>query len=210
MACPYKGRRCTKSWCGVPLVISWPGRIRAARSDALVSLIDLLPTLCDLAGVPAPSGIDGVSLRPVLEQRAPQVREMVFAEYDGKQSWRVPIRMVRTERWKYVRYVSYGEELYDWPRILASCATWRAEPGAAPETGRALARELDDWIRPHRRSVPTPDGDGSVGTRRRACHGGTRRDRSQLPSPRSRRATLQLLSHLRPLTRVRRILRRDC
>ena len=52
----------------VPLVISWPGKIRPARSDALVSLIDLLPTLCDLAGVPAPTAVDGLSLRPVLEQ----------------------------------------------------------------------------------------------------------------------------------------------
>ena len=56
----------------VPLVISWPGRIRPARSDALVSLIDLLPTLCDLTGVQAPGGIDGLSLRPVLEQPRPQ------------------------------------------------------------------------------------------------------------------------------------------
>ena len=87
----------------IPLVISWPGRIRAARSDALVSLIDLLPTLCDLTGVPMPADVDGLSLRPVLTpspRSAPRVREMVFAEYCGKQSWRVPIRMVRTARWK--------------------------------------------------------------------------------------------------------------
>ena len=78
----------------VPLVIAWPQKIRPARSDALVSLIDLFPTLCDLTGVPPPGRIDGVSLRPVLEQRSARVREMVFGEYYGKQSWRVPIRMV--------------------------------------------------------------------------------------------------------------------
>ena len=53
---PYKGPAMYEELVRVPLVISWPGRIRPARSDALVSLIDLLPTLCDLAGVPAPTG----------------------------------------------------------------------------------------------------------------------------------------------------------
>jgi choline-sulfatase len=130
----------------VPLVISWPGTIQAARSDALVSLIDLLPTLCDLTGVPAPANVDGLSLRPVLERRAQQVREIVFAEYYGKQAWRVPIRMVRTARWKYVRYQGHGEELYDLDvdpgelRNLAGTAAGAAERAL-------LARELDEWIK---------------------------------------------------------------
>ena len=52
-----------------------------------MSLIDLLPTLCDLTGVPPPAGVDGLSLRPVLTpspSSAPRVREMVFAGYYGK------------------------------------------------------------------------------------------------------------------------------
>jgi len=130
----------------VPLVISWPGRVRAARSDALVSLIDLLPTLCDLTGVPAPDDVDGLSLRPVLEQLAPHVRDVVFAEYYGKQAWRVPIRMARTARWKYVRYLGYGEELYDLAADPGELRNLAREPGAASDRTR-LARELDAWIR---------------------------------------------------------------
>ena len=63
---PYKGPAMYEELVRIPLVISWPGRIRAARSDALVSLIDLLPTLCDLTGVTPPADVDGLSLRPVL------------------------------------------------------------------------------------------------------------------------------------------------
>jgi arylsulfatase A-like enzyme len=143
---PYKGPAMYEELVRVPLIISWPGRIRSARSDALVSLIDLLPTLCDLTGVPAPGGIDGLSLRPVLEDRSKSVREMVFGEYYGKQSWRVPIRMVRTSRWKYVRYLSYGEELYDLAADPGELRNLARDPAAAPERTR-LARELDDWIR---------------------------------------------------------------
>jgi arylsulfatase A-like enzyme len=131
-----------------------------------VSLIDLLPTLCDLTGVPAPNGVDGVSLRPVLEQRAPQVREMVFAEYYGKQSWRVPIRMVRTARWKYVRYLGYGEELYDLGSDPGELRNLAREPGAASDRTR-LARALDDWIRRTDDPFPrltTTDRSGNVRT----------------------------------------------
>jgi arylsulfatase A-like enzyme len=143
---PYKGPAMYDELVRVPLVISWPGRIRAARADALVSLIDLLPTLCDLADVPPPGDVDGLSLRPILEQRAPQVRDMVFAEYYGKQSWRVPIRMVRTDRWKYVRYLGYGDELYDVVADPGELRNLAADAGAAGERLR-LGRELDDWIR---------------------------------------------------------------
>ena len=150
---PYKGPAMYEELVRVPLVISWPGRLRAARSDALVSLIDLLPTLCDLAGVPAPADLDGLSLRPVLDQPARKVRDKVFAEYYGKQAWRVPIRMIRTDRWKYVRYLSYGEELYDLAADPGELRNLAREPAAAAERAR-LARELDGWMRRTRDPFP--------------------------------------------------------
>jgi arylsulfatase A-like enzyme len=147
---PYKGPAMYEEPIRVPLVIAWPGGIPAGRSDALVSLIDLLPTLCDLTGVPAPKGVDGLSLRPLLERRASGRRawrrDMIVGEYYGKQAWRVPIRMLRTARWKYVRYLGYGEELYDLTADPAELRNLAQEPRAASER-RRLARELDDWIR---------------------------------------------------------------
>ena len=166
---PYKGPAMYEELVRIPLVISWPGRIRAARSDALVSLIDLLPTLCDLTGVPPPADVDGLSLRPVLTpspRSAPRVREMVFAEYYGKQSWRVPIRMVRAARWKYVRYLGYGEELYDLDADPGELRNLAGEANVAVERAR-LARELDDWIRRTEDPFPTlttTDRSGSVVT----------------------------------------------
>jgi arylsulfatase A-like enzyme len=148
----------------VPLVISWPDRIPPADTDALVSLIDLLPTLCVLTGVAAPQGIDGLSLVPILEQRAGRVRDMVFGEYFGKQAWRVPIRMVRTERWKYVRYRSDGEELYDLDADPGELRNLARDPGGAAERAR-LGRELDDWMRRTADPFPgltTTDRSGTV------------------------------------------------
>lgn len=71
---------------------------------------------------------------------------MIFVEYYGKQSWRVPIRMVRTARWKYVRYAAYGEEVYDLDADPGELRNLAQEQHAASERTR-LSRALDDWIR---------------------------------------------------------------
>lgn len=150
---PYKGPAMYEELVRVPLVIAWPGTLRPARSEALVSLLDVLPTLCDLADVPPPTDIDGVSLRPLLEGRATEVNSMIFAEYYGKQSWRVPIRMVRTARWKYVRYIGHGDELYDLTSDPGELRNLAREPDGARERAR-LSRALDEWIQRTRDPFP--------------------------------------------------------
>jgi arylsulfatase A-like enzyme len=63
----------------VPLIVSWPGRVAAGATDThLVSLLDVLPTCLELAGVPVPPGLDGRTL-PGLGADPP--RDAVFAEY---------------------------------------------------------------------------------------------------------------------------------
>jgi arylsulfatase len=143
----YKGPMMYEELVRVPLVISWPGRIEPGADRSLVSNVDLLPTLCDLAGVPAPPGIDGASLGPLLLRRdpAPRRRDTVFAEYHGKQKWRIPIRMVRTDRWKYVRYRDGAEELYDLEADPWEIRNLAADPVSA-ETKRGLSARLDAWI----------------------------------------------------------------
>lgn len=113
---PFKGPAMYEELMRVPLLISWPDKIKPAVSHALVSSIDILPTVCALVGIRPPAEIDGVSLQAVLENKGrgqTAKRDAIFAEYYGKQNWRVPIRMIRTETWKYVLYRHYGEELYD-------------------------------------------------------------------------------------------------
>jgi len=98
----------------VPLVIAYPGRFGGGLVvNQLVSLIDLMPTMCELAGVAPPKELRGRSLLPLLRgQHQPNHRD-IFGEYYGKQKWMAPIRMIRTGRWKYCLYKMHGEELYD-------------------------------------------------------------------------------------------------
>lgn len=88
----------------VPLLAYWPGRIApASKTRALVSLIDLLPTVIAAAGGDPPQDIDGLSFLPVLPGQSKCVREEVFASHTGdKEINRAPMRCIRTERYKYI------------------------------------------------------------------------------------------------------------
>lgn len=69
----------------------------------MVSWIDLLPTLIDIAGGEVPEGIDGRSFKPVLLGNTDTHRERIFAVHKGDKAMNVyPIRSVRTEKWKYI------------------------------------------------------------------------------------------------------------
>jgi arylsulfatase A-like enzyme len=69
------------SLLNVPGILRFPGRIAPQRVDtALVEQIDLYPTLMDYLGLDVPKGVQGVSLRPLLEGRTQDIHEAVYAE----------------------------------------------------------------------------------------------------------------------------------
>ena len=102
----------------VPLIIRWPGKYKAGlRSDALVEMVDLAPTLLDAAGVPIPSGVQGRSLTSVLTGQTPGHRDSVYSEHFDSSFLYDPPPMaacVRTERHKLSYYHNLATgELYD-------------------------------------------------------------------------------------------------
>ncbi len=91
----------------VPLVVSGPG-IPKGESAALVYLLDLHPTLCEIAGAKAPAGLDGRSLVEVIKGKKAAVRDSLFLSYRDVQ------RAVRDDRWKLIRYPKIGRtQLFD-------------------------------------------------------------------------------------------------
>jgi arylsulfatase A-like enzyme len=99
----------------VPLIISAPGLTRpGTQSEQPVSLMDLYPTLAELAGFDQPSHLDGQSLAPQIEKPDTETKP-VISSY--KFSWaKDPIigHAVRSKRYRYIYYPEINlEELYD-------------------------------------------------------------------------------------------------
>ncbi|MDQ3929051.1 MAG: sulfatase-like hydrolase/transferase [Chloroflexota bacterium] len=105
----------------VPLIVSWPGTIAAGRrSDALVELVDLAPTLLEASGLPVYAGMQGRSLWPLLtgESELDRHREDVYCEYYNAMPWHKnptpQATMLRTDGYKLVAMHGLGTgELYD-------------------------------------------------------------------------------------------------
>jgi N-sulfoglucosamine sulfohydrolase len=101
---------------GVMLIVRGPGGFLGGRvHDALVSHLDIYPTLCDLAGVEHPDNLAGFSLLPLMRGDVGSLREELFAEMTWHAAYD-PQRAVRTERYKYIRRFGSRER-----PVLANC-----------------------------------------------------------------------------------------
>jgi arylsulfatase A-like enzyme len=137
----------------VPLVMAGPG-IPQGRSDALVYLLDLFPTLCDFAGAAVPAKVEGRSLKPIVEGRQDKVRDVLFTAYQNCQ------RAIRDGRWKLIRYPLVDKtQLFDLqsdPRELHNLAD-QPEPAAKiAELTALLEREQQRYGDPAPLKVADP------------------------------------------------------
>ncbi|WP_255475238.1 sulfatase [Halapricum sp. CBA1109] len=83
----------------IPLVVKPPGGAARERSDALVTNVDIAPTVADYAGLARPAAWQGRSLEPLVAGDDPEWRERVVLDHGLYTAQRA----VRTERWKFVR-----------------------------------------------------------------------------------------------------------
>jgi arylsulfatase A-like enzyme len=89
---------------GVFLIVSAPfeGFREGNVVDALVSHLDIFPTLCDLLGMERPEWLQGASLRPLVCGETREVHDELFGEVSFHATYE-PMRTIRTPRWRYIR-----------------------------------------------------------------------------------------------------------
>lgn len=106
----------TDAGLAVMLIMRGPGGFEGGRVvDALVSQLDLMPTVCELAGVARPDWYQGVSIMPLIRGEVEEINEVLFGEVNYHCAYE-PLRSVRTGRFKYVRRFS------EWNRpMLPNC-----------------------------------------------------------------------------------------
>jgi len=124
---PFPGNKMTlyDRGIGTPLLVRFPAGIRPGSVvPHLVSMVDILPTVIEALGCEPPGDPQGRSLLPLLKGTDPEAaRDAVFAEMTYHVHY-LPIRAIRTPRWKYIR--NYSEDPFgldqcqhmDWARRL--------------------------------------------------------------------------------------------
>ena len=138
----------------VPLIVSIPG-MKPGRSSSLVELMDLFPTLGDLAGVVAPETVQGRSLVPALKNPGTEIRKAALSV--GSKGY-----AFRERDWAYIRYHDQTEELYDMrddPEQFHNLAT-------APEQAAPIAR-LRSGLNDRLKDAGLKKTPGTRGRRRR-------------------------------------------
>ena len=101
----FPGIKCnlTDHGIGVMLIMRGPGGFEGGRViDAMVSHIDIVPTICALADIQPPDWLQGNSMLPLLHGEVSSIRDEVHAEVTYHAAYE-PMRCVRTRRWKYIR-----------------------------------------------------------------------------------------------------------
>ena len=125
----------------VPCVIAGPG-ISRGRSDALIYLMDLFPTFCDLGGAKIPEGVEGQSIVPILQGRKSKVRDALYTAYRNCQ------RAVRDDRWKLIRYPLVDRtQLFDLQNDPHELNNLAEKPGHAAKVAEMMALLLKEMER---------------------------------------------------------------
>lgn len=86
----------------VPFLVRGPGIQPGSEASGYVYLMDILPTMCDLAGITTPSSVDGTSFRSVLEGKENRIRDVLYGVYFG--GTKPGIRSVKQDGWKLIKY----------------------------------------------------------------------------------------------------------
>lgn len=122
----------------VPLFFAGPG-VKKGKSDALVYLLDVFPSVCELAGVKPPGGLDAVSFAPVLQGKTDKGRDSLFLAYRDVQ------RAVRDERWKLIRYPEVEvTQLFDLKNDPDELKNLAGEAGQKERVAKMLA-QMTGW-----------------------------------------------------------------
>ena len=101
----------------VPLIVAGPGKqYSSARCSALVELVDVYPTLCEMAGLELPGHLEGTSLAPLLRKGDRPWKRAAFSQFPFGRD--IMGRALRTDRYRYVEWTKAGGatlavELYD-------------------------------------------------------------------------------------------------
>jgi len=128
----------------VPVMIKVPGK-KPANTNSFIELLDIYPTLAELARLEYPEAIQGKSLIPILDNPSTELRDFAFSVSQGGKSF-----LIRTEKWAFIQYdedAGSGMELYNMQKDPKQFTNLAGNPDFQPivkEMQTTLARKLEE------------------------------------------------------------------
>lgn len=142
----------------VPLIFAGPGIPKGEISQEAVELLDIYPTLLELAGLPQKTDLEGASLRPFFDDPDFERKHPAITTHNPDN------HSIRSRRWRYISYADGSEELYDMERdpyewrnlvneveydsVRMAMKNWvpkSSQPLAPGSQHRVLERRGEDW-----------------------------------------------------------------
>jgi arylsulfatase A-like enzyme len=165
----------------VPFIVKGPGIAPGTRAPGNIYLLDVFPTLCELAGIDVPKSVEGRSFKPVLAGQQATIRNVLYGAYCG--GTKPGMRSVKQGDWKLIKYdvmdgtvrqnqlfnlaTNPNEMLAEHGRSDAQLVNLATDPAYAGKLAELEAlllaemRRLDDpyrlWNQPHDELTP-PNG----------------------------------------------------
>ena len=95
----------------VPFIVKGPGVKPGSRAQGNLYLLDVLPTLCNLAGIEVPATCEGNSIKPILDGSKQTVRDTLYGVYCG--GAKPGMRCVKKGNWKLIKYESTADKVQE-------------------------------------------------------------------------------------------------
>jgi choline-sulfatase len=126
----------------IPLIIHAPGRFGASSVKSHAGLLDIAPTLLDLADVYVPEIMDGSSLLPLIDE--PDDERTVVGEYLAEGA-AAPIFMIRRHQWKFIWSATDRAQLYNLAADPNELTNLAEDPSNAVDVARFEREVADRW-----------------------------------------------------------------
>jgi N-sulfoglucosamine sulfohydrolase len=142
MAVPFAKANCYLRSTQTPWIVRWPDRVKPGTVDGthLISGIDFMPTVLQVAELASPEGLDGRSLVPLLAGQSQADRDLVFTEFHRTSARRdFPMRCVQGSRFGYL-YNAWANKTKPMRMDSTSGRTFRAMQEAAANDEAIAAR----------------------------------------------------------------------
>lgn len=149
-----------------PLIVSVPGHAQDTKTDAIVELVDIFPTLCDACELPLRPELEGISMMPVIENPTRPWKTAAFSQYGTHRF------SIRTEHYRYTEWEHGRTELYNYETDFDGTANLAHLPENAAFVAHLSERLRAGW----QDALPVGYRDSEI-----ASTGNTHRLRQTLP-----------------------------